>query len=258
VNDPPWHVQIGPFTRLIAEGAKWLGKDRFPARQVWADEVERILEFLSAQDQFLRFLPRLRDDARARDAALAEARVAFLLHRNGFRIVEWEPAARNRHKGDFSIQWNNGPVILVEVKAPDWQSELTDPERRGERKELGKYVDQECRSVDIRASPLMEVIAKNAVPKLSADRPNLVATKDDFLIPAVDRPGLDDGVEQLLRQPQSHVLGGLLCLKAESSGNEIRYTIRFFANPYANAACRIPTDVATALTAISQTDAARL
>lgn len=145
---PPCGVRIGPFTRLMADGAKWAKEGRCPWLQVWADEVERVLAFLYAQGQLGRFLRRLRGHARARDAALAEARVAFFLFRNGFRILEWEPPASNGRLGEFNIRWNNGPVILVEVKAPDWQGELSNDELLGDRKKLGKYVDLEARVTD--------------------------------------------------------------------------------------------------------------
>jgi hypothetical protein len=253
---PPYGVQIGPLTRFISDRAKWRREDQFPAWQVWADETERVLAFLCAQDQLARFVPRLRDDARARNAALAEARVAFFLFRNGFRIVEWEPPASNGKIGEFSIRWNNGPIVLVEIKAPDWQGELSTGELLGDRKKLGKCAHLEARATDPLLQPT-RVIEKNAVPKLPADRPSLVVIADDLFISPVGTPHLEHRIDGLLGKPENNVLGGLLFFKTEPYRNEIEYTIRFNANLYAMAPCQIPADVATGLTASSQSDEAR-
>ncbi|MGD1090206.1 MAG: hypothetical protein ABR955_15990, partial [Verrucomicrobiota bacterium] len=72
-------------------------------------------------------------------------RTAFFLSRNGFEIVKWEPKTGiGGHLGEFSVRWKGGPAIMVEVKAPDWQGDLSELEQRGERKTLGKYVDGEA------------------------------------------------------------------------------------------------------------------
>jgi hypothetical protein len=76
---PAVGVDIGSLTYLIADNAKWRHEDQFPGSQVWADETERLLEFLVYRIQLERFLPRLRDDARARNSALAESRIAYFL-----------------------------------------------------------------------------------------------------------------------------------------------------------------------------------
>ena len=253
---PPRGIKIGPLTKLMADRAKWRREDRFPASQVWADEIERILTFLDAQDQFSRFLPRLRDKSRARDAALAEARVAFFLFRNGFRLVEWDPPGNNGRIGEFSIQWNNGPVVFVEVKAPDWEGELTKEELMGARKKLGKYVDLEARCVDSLAQPI-EVLEKNAIPKLTEDRPNLVVIADDLFISPAGMPHLKARIDEELRKPDFSRLGGLLFFKAEQYRNEIEYNVRFHANLDALAPCRMPEDIVKGLTYSSQSDEAR-
>src|ERR1043166_4373867 len=104
----PKHISLGPLTRGISNGARWQHEDLFPAWQEWANEVERLLEHLVAQDQFERFLPRLRDvDAKHRDAKLAEARVSFFLFRNGFRIIEYDPAGADGTEGDLVVQWRD-------------------------------------------------------------------------------------------------------------------------------------------------------
>lgn len=237
-------VDIGPFSRRVAEGAKWRSQERFPSGQVWADEVERLLSFLCAQSQLGRFSPRLADSARARDAALAEARVAFYFFRNRFRIVEWEPAGHSGRVGEFSISWNSGPVIFVEVKAPDWQGELEPEELRDGRKQLGRHVDYEARAVDP-LPQVTKVIEKNAVPKLTEDRPNLVVIADQFFVLELDDSRLKRRIDELHDDPANRLLGGVLFFKAEKCGGEIRYMSRLFVNSHAGDQCRIPEDVAS-------------
>ncbi|MBI4493210.1 MAG: hypothetical protein HY690_10510 [Chloroflexi bacterium] len=99
--DPPEKVALGRLTQVILDQAVWRAKDEFPAHQPWADELERILAFLEAQGQFERFRSRLY--ARERDGALAEARAAFYFHRNGFRILGWEPEEVPGIPGDIEV-----------------------------------------------------------------------------------------------------------------------------------------------------------
>lgn len=250
----PFERHIGPLTCLIADGARWRREDWFPRTQPIADETERLLEFLRYRNRLEQFLPRLRDDARARDKALAEVRMAFFLSRNGFEVVAWEPfTGKGGHTGEFSVRWNGGPAIMVEVKAPDWQGELSEMEQRGDRKLLGKYVDGEARSVNSSAQPEY-VIRRKAVPKLTETQPNLVVIADDLFISPVTSPCLGGRIEALLAEPNNNVIGGVLFFKASEYHNEVEYTIRFFPNPDALPACRIPLDVAKGLTLSSRND----
>src|SRR5262245_57402466 len=102
---PPSDVKLGPLTTRIASAARWLNQDEFPSRQTWADDVERLLEFLVVQGRFDAFLPRLRDvNAEHRDAALAEVRVARFLVENDFEIMTWEPTAVQGRPGDLLVR----------------------------------------------------------------------------------------------------------------------------------------------------------
>lgn len=160
---PPDGVNLGPLTRGVLDGAVWREESQFPASQVWADEVERVLSFLRAQDVFARFLPRLR--AREREGALAEARAAFFLHRNGFRILRWESEEVPNHPGDLEIQWQEGERVFVEVKGPGWEGELTAEERRDGRTRLPKYINAEARAIEPTERVLYAV--QKALPKLA-------------------------------------------------------------------------------------------
>jgi hypothetical protein len=240
----------------MANRARWRKQEQFPSKQVWANEIERVLAHLCAQNQFARFLPRLRDNARARNAALAEARVAFFLFCNGFRIVEWEPPASDGHIGEFNIQWTRGPMIFVEVKAPDWQGELSSDELRGGRKKLGKYVDLELRFSDPLDQPT-RVIETNAVPKLPRNQPSIVVIADDLFISPISTHTRRTRIDSLFAKPENNSLGGVLFFKAEEYRNDVEYTIRFHANSHATAGCQVPADVAKGLIASSRADEVR-
>jgi hypothetical protein len=198
----------------------------------------------------------LRDNARARDAALAEARVAFFLRRLGFRIVEWEPSAKNGRVGEFTIQWRGGSGILVEVKAPSWQGELTRDELLGDRKAMGKYVDLEARAVDPLELPA-KVIAKNAAPKFTEEQPNLVVIADDLFLSPVGTPHLEERIKRLVADPANRCIGALLFFKAEPYQGEIEYHIRFHPNKSALPDCQLPSDVVQGFIASSEADKLR-
>ncbi len=113
---PPSTIKLGPFTTTVLDRAVWREESVFPAFQEWADETERILSFLESQGVLGRFMSRL--TAREREGAFAEARAAFYFHRNGFRVVRWDPEAVAGRPGDLELQWRDTPPIFVEVKGP--------------------------------------------------------------------------------------------------------------------------------------------
>ena len=86
------HVELGPITRAILARSSWTESSEFPAHQSWADEVERVFSFLSAEGVLNRFLPRL--TTREWEGALAESRAAFFFKRNGFRIEPYRDRRR--------------------------------------------------------------------------------------------------------------------------------------------------------------------
>jgi hypothetical protein len=181
---PPDHVNLGPMTRTILDGAVLRNKDEFPAHQAWADEVERVLAFLATQGQFERLLRRLR--AKERNAALAEARAGFYFHRNGFQIVRWEPEAVPGIPGDLEIAWHDTEPLFLEVKCPSWEGELAEEEIRARRTERPKYINAEGRAID----PVERVIyvVSKALPKFDAARINLVVVVDDLFVSPLDTP----------------------------------------------------------------------
>jgi hypothetical protein len=183
---PPDSVRLGPQTQQLLSGARWSGADEFPASQVWADDVEEVLAFLQQEGRLDAFLAVTRKVAtpQHRDSCLAEARGAFHLARNGFRIVQWEPPGEGTTKGEVLVSLGNGlPNIFVEVKQPGWQGEHV-PRRVRERQTLSgearqqcyartkmeKYLDGDGGAVAPQIAA-MDVVRRNALPKLTDRSP---------------------------------------------------------------------------------------
>ena len=98
-------IKLGPLTRAMCDSPSWKGQDDFPSSQLWADELEKVLSFLQVHAQFECYLPVLKGKLTQRDGALAEARVAFFFHRNGFLILSWEPKGASDNLGEFEISF---------------------------------------------------------------------------------------------------------------------------------------------------------
>lgn len=227
---PPDDVNLGPLTRTVLDGAVWREESKYPAFQVWADEAERLFAFLEAQGVFQQFLPRLRAREREKTAALAEARAGFFLHRNGFRILCWEPEVVPHHPGDLDVQWQESEPIFVEVKGPDWEGELTEEERRAGRKDLPKYINAEGRAV-VPQERVLYAISK-ALRKLAEPRANLVVVVDDLFLSPVELPKehLTAVVANGLADPACRFVGGVFLLNPVSYGDFVEYRKYFVSN----------------------------
>jgi hypothetical protein len=183
---PPDDVQLGSLTRSMLDGATWRDHSVFPASQNWADEVERVLCFLTSQGMFGHFLPRLRARESERDGALAEVRTAFFFHRNGFKILRWEPEEVAGRPGDLDIQWRETEPVFVEVKGPGWEGELSREEILARRQDGPKYINGEARAID----PIERVIyaVGKALPKFSERRINMAVIVDDLFFSPTEVP----------------------------------------------------------------------
>lgn len=227
---PPREVSLGHMTQIVLDGAVWQQASEYPASQVWADEAERLFAFLETQQMFHRFLPRLRAREREMTSALAEARAGFFFHRNGFRILRWEPEEVCGHPGDLDIQWGETDPIFVEVKGPGWEGELTEAERKARRKELPKYIDAESRLI----APLNPVFyaVNKALPKLAERRSNLVVLVDDLFVSPIDLPNafLTSDVENFLSDSTRRCVGGVFLLKPVCHGDFVEYSRYFVRN----------------------------
>jgi len=245
----PIHVRLAPLTRTISHDASWRGQDDFPANQIWADEVERILSFLESQCQFDRFLPKLRGKVTQRDGALAEARVAFFFFRNGFNILSWEPKGAGTYLGDIAIQWRELPGVFVEVKGPRWEGELDESELRGHRRSQPRYLNAEARWADP-VGKLMEAVEK-ALPKFPDSRPNLLVVVDDMLFVSIlewPKNIIVPSVAERLAAGKFSIIGGILVFNTVCYGQEIVYRTLFIENGECHPKCRLPRPMVKGLT----------
>jgi len=163
------------------------------------------------------------------------------------------------------VSLGNGlPDIFVEVKQPGWQGEHV-PRRVRERQTLSaearqqcyartkmeKYLDGEGGAVAPQIAA-MDVVRRNALPKLTDAHPNLVVVIDDLQVTAVGLPGLAEFVEREFVRPDRDPddptdlfsyerLGGVLFLHPEPEDSKlIYYRSEFVHNPGALACCALP------------------
>jgi hypothetical protein len=236
----------------LASEAKWVRDGDYQLADCYAQEIEEVLRFLDGNGQLGRFRSRLSDDLRARDAALAEGRAGRVLVQLGCHILRWEPPSLTGKPGDLEVEWPGAPPIFVEVKGPDWQSELSTAELRSPRKAQGKWVDLEARAVSPTASPL-DVTQRNALKKFSRTRANLVAIVDDlFVSPAQARGVIEGSIREFFLKPEVGVLGGILFVTPDYIAGQIRYFINFYENPLASQPCQLPATLVRNLVEISE------
>lgn len=187
--DPVHH----PHLYSISQGARWVGKDDFPACSEWADEIEKWLRFIrdhkvdgmKVWGNF--FLPRLRDHAPKRDEALSEIAVAYFLEaRCGFPVKAWEPEGSvgkkgEPLKGEFLVEFQPSGQIFVEVKSPGWEQEVvTTQGPASPRLRQPKHLDGEGGPTDP-VAPVRGAVAK-AYPKLPDSMPTLLVITDDLKV----------------------------------------------------------------------------
>jgi hypothetical protein len=222
----PEGVKLGPLTRQIMDGAELAGRDDFPSSQVWADEVEQVLEFLKAHGQFERFLPRLR--AKERTPALAEAWAAYFLARHGFTILNWEPLATARHPGEFEVCLGETEPIFIEVKCPGWGSELSEEEKESGRAKAPKWVVGAAGRSFSPAASIVHAVGK-ALPKFEPTRVNLVVTVDDLFVPltAISGAVMTRLLGEKLKEDEYKLVSGVLMLNPTSTGEKVTYKSRF-------------------------------
>lgn len=170
-------------------------------------------------------------------------------------VFAYSSGNRRRLPAIRVISKSNGPdqrQFFVEVKGPDWQSELAPAELRGTRKTQGKWVDLEGRAVGITTSPF-DVIRRNAIKKFTPTRSNLIVIVDDlFVSPAQARGVVEGGVEEFFREPDVDVIGGILFVKADYFEGRIDYFINFYENPVSLETCRLPSNAVQKLVEISE------
>lgn len=159
MNDKPI---LGTLTRKMCHGAQW-SEEEFPSSQEWADFFEKLLNHISQQGQFERYIERLRGIINQRDGALCEILTSFFFNRHRFKVIDYEPEEIMNRPGDLIVQWRDTLPIFIEVKSPGWKGELTEEEKIGLRGKRPRIIGGESRSSD----PLerIDFAIRKALPK---------------------------------------------------------------------------------------------
>jgi hypothetical protein len=267
-SGPPPSVRLGLLTQQLLSAANWFGIDQFPAHQIWADDLEVVLSFLDAQQRLPAFFSMIKNvrTARHRDSLLAEARATYLLARNGFAILLWEPPGEGSKKGEALVSFNGSPEIFVEVKQPAWQGEFLplrtvdrlrlpphEAQRRLNRMKETKFIPGKVEGGAVGPHHVaMSVVRRNALPKFTDKCANLAIVVDDCMVSPVGFPGLAEYVTEEFLHPWHDPLdsldhytyerlGGVLFLRAEAErSREIEYKVDFVENPGALPNCALP------------------
>jgi hypothetical protein len=167
------NIKLGPLTARLRDEAQWCAQEHlYPAWQVYADEIEMILEFANVQGQLNTYWPKLTARIPQRDSALDELRVACYLHDHGIRIIEWEPLGQGNKRGEFLVCGQSGMKVFVEVKGPRWEGELKEYEIQGGRTKQPKDLYLETRPIAPWKQIQLEV--EKAYQKFSSSLPNLL------------------------------------------------------------------------------------
>lgn len=270
VKGPPANVRLGPLTQRLLSGSKWQGTDRFPAWQVWADDVESVLAFLDRENRLADFLAVIQSarSEQHRNACLAEARGSYFLNQNCFRVVEWEPHGEGNTKGETLVSYPGTPDIFVEVKQPGWRGECLPPNtaernrlsnaekaKRYQRMRQEKFLPGVIEGGAVGSHHFaMSVVRRNALPKFTDQRPNLAIVVDDCKVTVVGFPSLTEYVQHEFLCPAHDPadpddrwtyerLGGVLFLQPESTGTTIEYKVEFVVNPNVLPFCALPPPV---------------
>ncbi|MGH9452402.1 MAG: nucleotidyltransferase family protein [Terriglobia bacterium] len=233
---------------------------------------------------FDKYPSRLQARERQRDAAIAELRAARFFSLNSYRAIPgtWQPNGGQASGGEFVIEGPGGDRVLVEVKHPDWESELTREEQRGSRKQKGKFgPDLEVRRVapwkaiqhrlekaDSKfdgSSPGLLVVSNNLFVDLGK-APHLHASQALYgteRFPSFRLPGLSSKQPPAVKSVKCETglftdsrfekIGGVGILIVESDGPApVRYDLAVYVNGFALPSARLPQDFLKAFRGVRQ------
>jgi len=235
INYGPYVVRLGPHSTRIYDGAGWAG-DGYPAWQMFANELERLLEFAHRCGVLSMYERELRGRPSQRDSALEELRVAHLLDAEGFIVVRWRPVGLAPKEGEFLVRGPDGVDVFVEVKSPGWAMELTQEERLAGRLRQPKYSGTEPFYANSGAGAAFAV--EKAYPKFNPALPNLLVVADDLRFPLGHES--DYWTRQALywsdgkfTTPRYENLGGVGFLVKRQRGERAWAEMKLFLNTHA-------------------------
>jgi len=247
---------LGPLSRELKRGAKWT--DEYPSCQLWADELEDLLEFTDEKGQRDRYWKDLRQSNDRRDSALMELRAARYLEQVSLPVIEWFPSGCGNSEGEFLVETPGKHQVFVEVKSPSWKGELfawNGKERdagRMERLKQPKYIDGEGGPV----APWQGIrfAIDKAYQKFKNDTPNLLIIADDMHVSLAHGTEIQAHTALYLSMPNDmgyftdqryKRLGavGIFWLGSDVDAREVRYHMRLFLNPKTLTPTALPSDV---------------
>ncbi len=236
-----------PLLAKIAQGSRWLGEDEFPSDELWADEVEKWLQYVEGRSQFDRFLPRLRDLPAQRDETLAEIKSAYFIDTYaGYQICAWEPCGEGAKLGDFSFAFK-ATKVFCEVKSPGWERAIVESQGvNSPRLKEPKYIPGIESSWFDNSRYVSDSILK-AEPKFPNDNPTLLILVDDLKVSLIDDPlgmpkALYGSGTGCFTSNQFKNLGAVGVLNVENTGR-IEYRFCVYHNPMAERAIGLPREV---------------
>jgi hypothetical protein len=220
-------------------------QDQFPSSQLWADEIERVLSYAHAQGKFDEYLGALRGNASQRDSAIAELRVAFYFHRNQHPVIQWKPIGADGNEGEYLIRAPGPENVFVEVKAPGWEGELSEQERKAGRAKQEKHINAEARA--IAPWERIQFSIDKAYKKFLPATKNLLVVADDLFVGLQHGTDLQASMALYSKHHDGRFtdrrcerLGGVGLFWVENDGKEIWYEMRLFLNPHCLASVALP------------------
>ena len=236
-----------PLLAKITQGSRWLGKDEFPSDELWADEVEKWLQYVEGRRQFDRFLPRLRDLPAQRDETLAEIKAAYFNETYvGYQTCSWEPCGEGAKLGDFSFAFK-ATNVFCEVKSPGWEQAIVESQgKKSPRLGLPKYIP----GVEFSSFanwPYVRASVLRAYPKFPDNTSTLLILVDDFKVCLTDDPlgmpkALYESGTGCFMSNQFSNLGAIAALNVQNTG-KIEYRFSVYHNPMAQKSAVIPREV---------------
>jgi hypothetical protein len=218
------------------------------------------LAFAKERNALDRFWPRLRAKRQQRDEALNEIRVAYFLHSVGYPVVDWEPVDVGDRKLEYAVAIPD-QRMLVEVKSPGWEAELSEEQRADGRANEPKYRENVIEGGAAGPVQVIRRAVEKALPKFSGNHPSLVVISDDCFVNLTEwgwgpatmaltqnaSGGYGPG---LFLQPEYAPIGAVCLFQAVSYADkaEIVYNALCVANPNAKASAAVPDAVVKRLT----------
>lgn len=171
---------MGAILDGIIKCAKWQGQNVLSSNGLWAEEIEKWLEYIKNKCWFDKYEPRLTKQNKENFwEALSEISSMYFLEQiHKLSIKQLEPLGRNRKKGDFLLRIN-GISIFCEVKSPGWEADVVRCEGpNSHRLKQPKYINAEVRFID-NSVAIRNAVVK-AYEKLSDNIPSLLIINSDL------------------------------------------------------------------------------